>query len=315
MATSGACRAVTTHPGRRFGDRIVVRHVNRSVLWHRYDGERHEVPGPSDDVAGVTSDETSNRYNESARRPHPGADGRLRDGERQPCSDAACGYHLSVTRAGPRGEVGSLAEANEVRIVFSEPMVSLGRIPRVETAPFVRIPAVAGTFRWSGTTTLIFTPDPKRPLPFATRIRRHDHVRRDGGERRRLATPFTFTFITPAARLLRTTWSRRGGLSSAPAVVLLRFNQRVQPADVFSHLGASFEPHGWAEPSLSDDSVARTTPADPTRRASARTAGDRDGRDAQVGTVSRPTTRAAEPPKLRSSCGDFLRAALTRSRR
>ncbi len=189
---------------------------------------------------------------------------------------------LSVTRAGPRGEVGSLAEANEVRVVFSEPMVSLGRIPRVETAPFVRIsPAVAGTFRWSGTTTLIFTPDPKRPLPFATRFDVTITSAATAVSGRRLATPYTFTFITPAARLLRTTWSRRGGLSSAPVVVLLRFNQRVQPADVFSHLAASFEPHDWAEPSLSDDSVARTTAADPTRRASARTAGDRDGRDAR----------------------------------
>ena len=48
-------------------------------------------------------------------------------------------------------------------------MVTLGRIPDRVTAPFVRIaPAIQGTFRWSGTTILIFTPDPKRPLPFAT---------------------------------------------------------------------------------------------------------------------------------------------------
>src|SRR5688572_16040297 len=77
---------------------------------------------------------------------------------------------LSIVSAGPRGEVGSLAEANEVRIVFSEPMVSLGRIPATVAAPFFRIsPAVRGTFRWSGTTTLIFTPDAKARLPFATR--------------------------------------------------------------------------------------------------------------------------------------------------
>src|SRR3954471_22030138 len=36
---------------------------------------------------------------------------------------------LSVTSAGPAGEIGSLAEANEIRVRFSEPMVSLGRIP------------------------------------------------------------------------------------------------------------------------------------------------------------------------------------------
>ncbi len=34
-----------------------------------------------------------------------------------------------MVSAGPTGEVASLAEANEIRIVFSEPMVALGRIP------------------------------------------------------------------------------------------------------------------------------------------------------------------------------------------
>ena len=77
---------------------------------------------------------------------------------------------LTVVSAGPSGEVASLAEANEVRVVFSEPMVTLGRIPSPVRAPFFRIaPAIPGTFRWSGTTILIFTPDPKKPLPFATR--------------------------------------------------------------------------------------------------------------------------------------------------
>ena len=76
---------------------------------------------------------------------------------------------LTIVNTGPSGSLDSLAQANEIRIVFSEPMVTLGRIPNPVTAPFVRItPAITGTFRWSGTTILIFTPDPKRPLPFAT---------------------------------------------------------------------------------------------------------------------------------------------------
>ena len=46
-------------------------------------------------------------------------------------------------------------------------MVTLGKIPDTVQAPFVRItPAVDGSFRWSGTTILIFTP--QRPLPFST---------------------------------------------------------------------------------------------------------------------------------------------------
>ena len=78
---------------------------------------------------------------------------------------------LSVVSAGPEGEIQNIAEAREIRIVFSEPMVALGAIPERVAAPYVRItPTLPGTFRWSGTTILIFTPDPKQPLPTATRI-------------------------------------------------------------------------------------------------------------------------------------------------
>ena len=76
---------------------------------------------------------------------------------------------LIVQRAGPNGEIDSLDQAKEIRIVFSEPMVALGRIPQPVEVSFVRIePAIRGAFRWSGTTILIFTPDPRQPLPYAT---------------------------------------------------------------------------------------------------------------------------------------------------
>src|ERR1041385_757776 len=81
-------------------------------------------------------------------------------------ADAA--ERLTIVKAGPVGEVANLAEANEVRVVFSEPMVVVGKIPKDLTVPWFHIePAVKGTFRWSGTTTLIFTP---ASLPFATKF-------------------------------------------------------------------------------------------------------------------------------------------------
>ena len=43
---------------------------------------------------------------------------------------------LTVVNAGPQGPIASLAEANEIRVVFSEPMVTLGRIPAPVRAPF-----------------------------------------------------------------------------------------------------------------------------------------------------------------------------------
>ena len=168
------------------------------------------------------------------------------DARAQPAQAAA----LTVVNADPNGEITSLAEANEVRVIFSEPMVTLGRIPSVVRAPFFRIsPAVNGTFRWSGTTILIFTPDPKRPLPFATRYEVTVETTAIAVSGRRLAKPFTFTFTTPTVKLLNTKWYRRGGRADAPAVIALRFNQPIRPADIAAHLTAQFQPHEWFPPS------------------------------------------------------------------
>src|SRR5688572_32738372 len=54
---------------------------------------------------------------------------------------------LIVQRAGPNAEIDSLDQAKEIRIVFSEPMVALGRIPQPVEVPFVRIePAMRARF-------------------------------------------------------------------------------------------------------------------------------------------------------------------------
>src|SRR5437867_12826802 len=67
---------------------------------------------------------------------------------------------LTVVSAGPTGELGNLAQAAEIRVRFSEPMVPIGRLLEQATAPFLSIrPTVAGTFRWAGPTTLVFTLD------------------------------------------------------------------------------------------------------------------------------------------------------------
>ena len=77
---------------------------------------------------------------------------------------------FAVLSYGPTGEINQLQDANEIRVIFSEPMVALGRIPSNPTPPWLHIsPAINGAFRWSGTTILIFTPDPTTPLPYATR--------------------------------------------------------------------------------------------------------------------------------------------------
>ena len=148
---------------------------------------------------------------------------------------------LTIVNAGPQGEVASLAEANEIRIVFSEPMVALGRIPaRVQPAFFKIEPAVPGTFRWSGTTILIFTPDAKRPLALATTYKVTIAAGAAAVSGRKLARPFTLTFTTPTVRLLRTSGIGEGQRFDDTMVVALRFNQPVRPRDVLAHLTARF---------------------------------------------------------------------------
>jgi len=169
---------------------------------------------------------------------------------------------LSVVSIEPSGEVTSGPLANEIRIVFSEPMVALGQIPDPVRAPFVQItPAVSGAFRWSGTTILIFTPE--RPLPFATRYQVTVDTTATAVSGRRLEKPVTSAFSTPAVRLNEVAWYRRGGTVDGRIVLVLTFNQPVRSADVAAALSARFEPHDWRAPELGQEQAAAMRAVDP----------------------------------------------------
>src|SRR5262245_27118556 len=151
---------------------------------------------------------------------------------------------LTIVSTGPTGEVPRLQDANEIRVIFSEPMVPLGRIPSNPSPAWIRIsPAIKGAYRWSGTTILIFTPDPASPLPMATTYT----VTVDGSAAavsgRTLGTTQSFSFTTPTVRLTSARWSRRGDRFDAPVTLALMFNQRVRASDVISHLAVRYEPH------------------------------------------------------------------------
>src|SRR5579862_8852390 len=112
---------------------------------------------------------------------------------------------LAVVSAQPTGEIANLAQAAEIRVRFSEAMVPIGRIPDEVRAPFFVVrPAIAGTFRWAGPTILVFTPDPKAALPYATRYDVTISTDAAAVSGRRLARPYTFFFTTPTVRLLET---------------------------------------------------------------------------------------------------------------
>lgn len=204
---------------------------------------------------------------------------------------AAHAQKLTIVKAGPVGEVANLAEANEIRVVFSEPMVAVGKIPPKLVVPWFHIaPAIDGTFRWSGTTTLIFTPDPKALLPFATQFDVTINADAKALSGNTLGQPYSFSFITPTIQLRSTNWYRkdasvepmmrnRSGRFDAPIVVLLRFNQPVDPKVIVQHLQLRTRTHPFKDPVV--PSLDRLTPAEreafEAKKAKARQAAASDG--------------------------------------
>ena len=170
---------------------------------------------------------------------------------------------LTVLTAQPAGEIANLAQAAEIRVRFSEPMIPIGRIADEVRAPFFTVrPAIAGTFRWAGPTILVFTPDPKTPLPHATRYEVTIGADATAVSGRTLARPYTFAFTTPTVRLLQTNWYRQDGRFDRPVVLALRFNQPVRPSDVAAHTTARHAPHEFNRPAQSVVERAQMAPAD-----------------------------------------------------
>ena len=162
---------------------------------------------------------------------------------------------LRVISAGPNGEVATLAETNEIRVVFSEAMVVLGRIPPVVVAPFFHIePQVIGALRWSGTTTLIFTPAKKLPYAATYNVTIDATAKSVAGNT--LSAPYRFSFATPRVKLLNTNWYRQ---ADRALVIGLRFNQGVAAASVLPKLQIKTFGRPFEQPIAPAEGVDRTT--------------------------------------------------------
>jgi len=171
---------------------------------------------------------------------------------------------LTIVSAGPTGELRQLQDANEIRVIFSEPMVPLGRIPSNPAPPWIQIsPAMPGAWRWSGTTILIFTPDPATPLPHATEFTVTVGALATSASGQPLGTPYVFRFTTPTVRLTSARWARQGGRFDRPVALALQFNQRVRPEDVIAHLEVRYRTHQWPQPVMTAAERERLAATDP----------------------------------------------------
>ena len=168
---------------------------------------------------------------------------------------------LSIVSSTPDGPLDRLADADQVRIVFSEPMVGVDARAVGQPAWLRMVPAAPGTFYWSGTRTLVFSPAPQ--LPFATRFTVRVDSSAESTSGRRLTSPHEFTFTTPAVRLLGAAWHRKSKRYDSPVVLILRFNQPVSADDAASHVRVAFKPHEWKATEISSRARAWLSASDP----------------------------------------------------
>ncbi|MDP2309011.1 MAG: Ig-like domain-containing protein [Pseudomonadota bacterium] len=140
---------------------------------------------------------------------------------------------LTVLRRAPEGDVPM---APHLSVTFSRPMVAVTTQSEArKTVPVKLTPTPKGEWRWLGTKTVVFEPDPRFPMATTYTVEIPAGTRGTDGDA--LAAPVTWTFSTPPLTLqahLPVEEGRRRGVSGNPQpldpVIFLGFDQAVEPA-------------------------------------------------------------------------------------
>jgi uncharacterized protein YfaS (alpha-2-macroglobulin family) len=151
---------------------------------------------------------------------------------------------LRVASAGPVGEVATIEEANEVRVVFSEPMIVIGKATQAVPSFFHIDPPARGTFRWSGTNTLIFAP---ARMPYASTYQVTIDPSATSVAGNTLDKPYRWSFTTPTVRLMSVQWYRKPDRS---VVFALFFNQPVSAKTLLPHVRVQTSAHEFEPPAI-----------------------------------------------------------------
>ncbi|MGE3344072.1 MAG: alpha-2-macroglobulin family protein [Vicinamibacterales bacterium] len=145
---------------------------------------------------------------------------------------------LSVRSAFPVGQLTALADAHELRITFSSPMIALGE-PDTTVPSWLSIePAVPLNAYWSGSRTLVLSPVFPQGFTYGTKVAVTVAASARDITGRSLGRPFLFEFTTPTAALLSTRWYRREGRVTESVVLRLQFNQPMDPQRTLASLNA-----------------------------------------------------------------------------
>ncbi len=145
-----------------------------------------------------------------------------------------------VVRHAPDGEVPM---APHVSITFDQPMIAVtSQEEAARTVPATLEPAVPGRWRWLGTRTLLFDADPRLPMATEFTVRIPKGTESAAGVASEEDT--VFRFATPPARLA-SSWPDPSAPQPLEPVVALRFDQRMNPADVLAHLAVQPPTAPW----------------------------------------------------------------------
>ncbi len=130
---------------------------------------------------------------------------------------------LTVLRYAPEGDVPLAPHLN---VTFSDPMVAVSsQAEAAETIPLRLTPTPAGQWRWLGTRTVQFQPEPR--FPMATEYTVEVPAGTESANGDTLAEAVSFTFTTPPPGL--TTQYPTYGPHDLTPVIVVGFDQRIDP--------------------------------------------------------------------------------------
>jgi uncharacterized protein YfaS (alpha-2-macroglobulin family) len=131
---------------------------------------------------------------------------------------------LNVLSVTPQGFASGPREAEAVVVMFDRPMVALEAISEGKGRAILKFrPPFSGKTRWLGSRTMTFTPD--RRFPFSTDIEVTVPEGTEALDGSALKTAYTWTFQTPAPRLVRHYPEDKQKWLTLDTRILLVFNQ------------------------------------------------------------------------------------------
>jgi alpha-2-macroglobulin len=201
-------------------------------------------------------------------------------------ADAKAERAFGVVFGSPRGET---TDPSEISIVFNRPMRPLD-LAGDETAPPVRImPAVKGTWRWVGTSAVVFQPDGHLPRSTDFRVQVPAGTRALDGSV--LDRPYDMSFATPRPKIERSDPSQGSDDLTPASKIVLRWTQPVSDAETIRAVTLS----AGAAKEIIPFSVRRPDPAN----AMLAEIVPRRGLplDSDISLVVAPTLRGTEGPR------------------